>query len=220
MTMNPFMKISVRLTVAGVLCLFSFAAATRAAQTITVNSRVIQSVNIRLTGYTQDGFDTHGDVEVTKFKAMRVTTKDILPLLATAQGKDFLNSQLVVTNLNFGSFLVLRGKKVLGDVSDLVTLRSTSELDFRDGTRDNFSGQGNYRRFLIGMVTFRDLAGNDFDVSGFVTDRLSGAAVDERGKQKVSDSVTVKASGTGHLLGQDVIFTGTITATGKGILQH
>ena len=213
------MKIPARTAVVALLALLSFAATTKAA-TITVNNRVIQMVNIQLTGFTQDGFESHGDVDVTKFKTLRVTTKDVLPLLANAQGLDFLNSHLVVTNLDFGNFIVLRGKKVLGDVSDMITLRGTGTRDFRDGTRDNFSGQGNYKRFLTGTFTFRDFVGNNFTLNCFIADRLSGSAVDEKGKQKVSDTVAIDGSGTGRMLGKDIVFTGKVIVIGKGILQH
>lgn len=220
--MKSLMKFPLRF-VAGLLTVLSFAASSlpsHAAQTISPKNRVIQKVNIQLVGFMQGEFTSNGDVDISKYEKFRVSTKDILRLMAKANSQDYFTTDLVVTNLNFGKFLVIRGTRVLDDVSNLISINDVSSGGIRRGKQDTYSGRGNFQRLLIGTLNFQDFAGNNLSLRVFVTETAAASAVDHKGRQTVSDRVIMRASGSGRMQGSDAVFTGTITVAGKGKLKH
>ena len=191
-----------------------------AAQTISPKNRVIQKVNVQLIGFVQGEFTSHGDIDVSKYRRFRVSTKDVLRLMAIANGQDYSSTDLVVTNLNFGNFLVVRGTRVLDDVSNLIAINDVSNGGIRRGKQDTYSSRGNFQRLLIGTFNYQDFAGNNLSLRAFVTETSLTSAVDDKGNQRVSDTVRMKTSGKGRMQGNDAVFTGTITVGGKGNFKH
>ena len=205
------------------LALLAFAASvlpSRAGQTISTKTRVIQKVNIQLIGFTQGEFTSTGDVDISQYRRFRVSTKDILRLMATANAQDYFSTDLVVTNLNLGTFLVIRGKRVLDDVSNLIAINDVSNGGILRGKQNTYTGRGNFKRLLIGTLNFQDFAGNNLSLRAFMSETAATSAVNSKGNQAVSDRVTLSASGTGRMQGNDAVFTGTITIGGKGNFKH
>jgi hypothetical protein len=191
-----------------------------ASQTISTKSRVIQKVNVQLTGYTQGPFSSRGDVDGSLVKKTHIDSKDLLRLMAAATSDDFFNSELVVTNSEISKVLVLRGTRVLADVSTFFIVEDFTDGGVRRETLDTYTGKAHYKKLRVLRFAFGDGAGNDFDLTGFTTETVSGSRVDDKGNQTLSRRITMKVNGAGHINGVDAIFKGTIIIGGSGTVKH
>jgi len=189
----------------------------------TGRSELIQAVNYRLVAHvtTQDSID--GDTRVARMKTVRITTKDILAMLAKVTTNDFRGAKLVSVHRS-EAFEVWRGNTVLAGVSNYFIDEGASQ-DVIEQDFNSTTGKDNYHGFWLSSLTFDDQNGNRLTLTGMIEERYTATTVDSQGMQHVSDDETLNGTGNGTLTianadqeQQFTLLSGTLTRSGKGVL--
>jgi len=199
----PFKTLFVSNLLAACLCAGSIA-----------HADLVQTINIHLTAHVTTSNSTNGTTHIEKMKIVRISTKEVLNMLAAATSNDFKNATLVTVNRG-QAYQVRRGTNVLADGSGFFTDDGFSQ-DVIDQNFDSSTGKDFYHGFWLRTLGFDDHRGNSFSVSGFVEERLLGSSADTQGMQVVSDLENFSGSGTGTLNGDFVLLNGSIMLSGKG----
>ena len=179
-----------------------------------LQAQIVQGLSIQLSATTQGPTNENNGVLTIKYETVRVTTKDILQLLGDATSTDFsTNARLAV--VDFTSVQVISGEEVF-DVSGFFSSEATSD-DVSDESVNNVTGKTHKKTVRTEAFSFDDQMGNNFVLDGFATEIFSASAVDDNdGSQRISDRKTLKAAGLGEVNESRAIFSGSITARGKG----
>lgn len=186
-------------------------------------SELIQTVNFHLVARVTTQVSTNGDTRMERMKNVRITTKDILNMLATATSNNFSGATLVCVHRG-EAYQVLHGTNVLADVTDSFVDENASD-DVIDQDFNSTTGKDNYHGFWLRTLAFNDQNGNNFTLSGMIEERYTAKAADSDGMQQVSDLETFNCTGSGTLTvantdqeQQFALFSGTLTLSGKGIV--
>ena len=175
------------------------------------------NVTVQLTVRTQGTNTQHGNVITSTIQTIRFGTKDLLQILASATANDFTNAKLVRANLHSDSFLVIRGTNVLADVTSFFTEQFNASVS--SGSQDQVTSRQNFHNYFTQQLGFDNGPGNNFNMSGGVTETYTTSPKDTQGNQKVSEKMVFIAAGEGSLAGHFGVFTGTITTLGTGIVS-
>jgi hypothetical protein len=176
--------------------------------------QLVQTINIHLTAHITTSNTTNGTTHVEKMKSVRLSTREILSMLAAATSNDFKNATLVTVNRG-ESYQVRRGTNVLADVSAFFTFGDFSQ-DVIDQNFDSSTGKDFYHGFWLSGLGFDDHRGNSFSLNGIIEERFLGKTADAQEMQMVSDTENFSGSGTGTLNGEFDLLNGTILLSGKG----
>jgi hypothetical protein len=176
----------------------------------------VQVINIHLTVRVTTANGTNGTTHIEKMKSSRITTKDVLNMLAVATSNDFKNATLVTINRG-EAYQVRRGTNILADVSGFFSDGGFSQ-DVIDQSFDSSTGKDSYHGFWLRTLEFNDQQGNRFILQGMTEERFTGTTADSNGMQVVTDIENFGASGEGTLDGGFALFNGTILLSGKGVV--
>ena|SRR5258707_250042 len=175
------------------------------------------NVTIQLT-IREHGTNTQsGNVLTSTLQTTRFATKDLLQILATSTGNNFTNAKLVRASLDSDSYLVIRGSNVLADVTSFFTEQFNASVS--SGTQDQVTGRQNFHNYFTQQLLFNAGPGNNFNLSGAVTETYTTSPKDSLGNQKASEKMVFTPAGEGSLAGHFGVFTGTITTLGTGIVS-
>ena len=177
------------------------------------------TVSIQLTATVQGPDDSGNPIDHIKTTTVTWTTQSLLKLAATASGTNFpTGARLVVTN---DTFLVV---DKLGNTVEDLTAAGYFSTDHGNnyvlsGQMNNNTGQASWKAAEIAFISFDDGNGNSFDLVGLRKTTASITATDRNSNQKETLSATITLVGEGQVGGNDAVFSGTATASGKGTLS-
>lgn len=186
---------------------------------------LIQTMNIRLVAHVTTMVTTNGTTRIEKMKLVRITTKEVLEMLAKATTNDFKGATLVCVHRG-QAYQVRRGTNILADVSAFFTEDASSE-DVIDQSFNSASGKDSYHGFWLRTMTFDDHRGNRFTLSGMIEEHYTAPVADDAGMQNVSDTELLTGQGSGTLNsdfgglsadGDFALFSGTLLLSGKGVV--
>lgn len=172
-------------------------------------AEVVQTINIQVTALTQGDDKESGNNIIFGTLKTRITTKDILNILAP----DATKTKLVIAD---DEVQVRQGKST----EPLVVL-TEDQLSHSDGDVEIVKGKVNMQtqaESLSGhsLDTIRiNLGDHLIRITGLGDWKYSASAV-KNDEQKVSESYTLTGAGEGSLDGEPALFTGKVTAKGSG----
>ncbi len=150
--------------------------------------------------------------------AVRIATKDILSLIAAAQGTSFpAGSRLILkTSGTNHTFLVQDklGTTVLDASAQGYFGVGAYGPAVRKGQSNSKTGQQAFTASYTYANQFNDTKGTSIDLNGLVQETYSWTAVDKKGQQKISDSNTLTGYGQGTVNNSASTFSEKISATG------
>jgi hypothetical protein len=184
----------------------------------------LETVNIQFTVTKHDATITNGVLVKETVAKMKVTTKDILNLIADNYGTNFPSgAQLVMVNWGF-FFSVYDGDPNNGG-TDLLNVGSDLigadyKNDIRKTTRNSRTGSETYDNTYVTYLSFDDGDYNDdgnyFDFYG-----LSQWEASYNGTNgKFTESIKAQGPVEGSISGDDFVGSGTMTCKGKGMSKE
>jgi hypothetical protein len=174
------------------------------------------TINIQATATRQDTETYHDPVYRFSISTVKITTKDILNLVADHYGPHFRSgSKLVLTN---GDVWVVSSAGTYRQnlTSDGVLSYSSTSNAFSRGWENLDTCQISETVSGVSEMDFDDLAGTQFFLYGSSQDTISFSAKDRRGDQKASESITLTGVGANASInGTNAVVSGTFKASGK-----
>jgi hypothetical protein len=205
------MNTSKRIALMTALGLWSAAAASLQAQTF--------SVDVKWTMQQQDLSTFNNGVYNDKVKTTKLTSVDLLDLLASSYSTNFPDG------FPFGATLVLvdydhfqvqdgTGGILLTNVSDFLTYSDTyAQTNFLYAGKENtITGTRSYLFTYRATIEYTDLSSNavSFSYTGTMMERYSRAALDQNGNRLNQSSLLLNGSGTGTNSDGFFILSGTV----------
>ena len=175
---------------------------------------VVIPLTIQLTAIVQGADDGGEPIDHVKTTTVKWTTQTVLKLAAAALGTTFpTGARLVSSN---DTFLVLsKTGTVLADLTAAGLMTVDYGTDVVSGQSNSNTGQASWVDNGIVYLTFDDNSGNAFYIEGLDKLTLTDTAVDRKGNQKETMSISVTGVGEGGVGGTDAVFSGTIKGSGS-----
>jgi hypothetical protein len=169
-------------------------------------------LNVALTATYQLEDTTSGNIAKLNTKSVRLTSQTLLSLVATNLGTNFpAGTALAVANDNVVA-LDKQGNQT--DLSSFFT--TTNQTSVARGQANTQTGAGNAASTVYFTIHFDDGNGNSFTMDGLLKGTSTLSTPDAYNNQKESLSVSGTLVGYGSVNGNDAVFSGTISGSGKG----
>ena len=181
-----------------------------------LRAQFVQTMNIQVTAQVQLTTVTNRGYIIDRTRVIRLTTRDILNMIAVATSNDFTGATLVTVDYG-AAFQVRRGGVILADVSDFFG-QEPSDAVF-DAIFDTYTGRDSSRGRWVRKFVFGDGLGNHIELTGLVEERYSASSIDFNGDQRFTDTAFFTGVGTGTLADDFAIFKGSVSTWGRGIRQ-
>jgi len=147
-----------------------------------------------------------------------VTSATLLSMVTAAGGASFSSgSQLAFDPDTFDVLVVDRAGNLEEDLTTEGFLTISLDPNFDgvwQGQLNLKTGAASYTGTYLTIISFNDNHGNTLNVSGITTEQVSVTAINKRGNQTVTDSLSFIGSGDGSLGGNGATYTG-ITFSGS-----
>ena len=189
------------------LGLWSAAAASLQAQTF--------QVNVQWSMQQQDISAFNNGVYTDKVKTTKLSSADILDLLATSYSTNFpFGATLALVDYDHFQVQDGIGGILLTNVSDFLTYSDTyAETNFLYAGKENTNtGTRSYLFTYRATIEYKDLAlsGVSFTYTGTMTERYSRGALDQNGNRLNQSQLLLNGSGTGTNTNGFFILSGTV----------
>jgi hypothetical protein len=152
--------------------------------------------------------------------SMRITSKDLLRLIASAGGTNFPSGSRLVFKASLGSYspLVLNkaGNVIMDPTATGLFASPVYGTPVRRGETNSVTGRSGMSGNFSYRTSFDDHQGNSISFNGLVQERYSSVPL-HNGNQKVTDSIAFTGFGEGSIAGKAANFSERIT--GKGIAR-
>jgi len=179
---------------------------------------IVQPLNFKLVAWAQTNWYAGNGIYQYQMVPVKIDTKTILALLEAATGNTngaFADASLVLVNIG-EAIEVRRGDVTLTNVSSF--FYTAASPDANRGTYNDNNGKDTYLGYYAMMLDFDDGNGHILYLSGLVKETYKYSAADPNNGyiRQLSDSVKMRASGSGEWEGRSIVVSGTISAKGKG----
>ena len=174
------------------------------------------AVNVALRAYSQNPTVTNGPNERFTVSKPAFTTLHLLGLIANALNTNFPPTAKLVM-VNYSTFQVQMPDGLVLENLSTNLIRAANGFLPNSGTFNVITRRDIQQYFYVLRIVFDDGSGNDFDLSGFTTENYSRSALGANNLRILRDSFLMTAAGDGRLRGQDVVFTGKVSGSGRAV---
>jgi len=195
--------------------------------TLTSTGRAQGTIPLRLrlalTATVQGLDDQAVPIARTKTTTTQWTAQTILSLTQSALGTEFPSgAYLAVSDDKPGATVVVMDKNGVNILTNLTTAGYFSATGgpgavVQSGQDNVTTGQASGTSTFVLTLSFNDKKGNSFSLTGVVIESYSFSAGDINHNHQTVKSQTIHFVGTGTVLGKPAVFSGNVSARGKGI---
>jgi hypothetical protein len=159
-----------------------------------------------------------GNITTGNTKAVSVTSKSILKLIATSLNTNFPTGTYLAEDNGIVEAVTQQGQTT--NLSFYITINNASSGTVVSGTVNSVTHQQNGSSLVYTIITFNDGHGNAFTVDGLIKETINLTAQNANDAQTETASFSGNVAGYGTLVDSQgnkdkVVFSGTISGSGK-----